>query len=174
MRITGLVAVSLLLTSCLGKPKANRGETVFDMKAYFTKEAGRLSASRSQLLKSAAQNGVSQTLLIKAPDWHAELALFANSVIDKPSWAGQYKLLKGRNQSTWSTGNPSLHTKMLKVSTSEAGKVTRIDIHNSTDNVLYNSDEWLTYVADSGYTIRKDQKVRLLRENHYLVRGKIN
>jgi hypothetical protein len=174
MRISGLIAVSLLLASCLNKPQASRGEALFDVNGYFTKEAGKLAAAQSKLLKSAEQNGVAQTLLIKNPDWQEELALFANSVIDKPSWAGQYRLTRTKSQSTWSAANPSLRTRMLKISTSQTGDVTRVDIHNATDNVLYHSEEWLTYIADSGYTIRKEQKVRLLSENHYMVSGKIN
>ncbi len=44
-------------------------------------------------------------------------------------------------------------------------------IYNDSKNMLYESQEWLSYFPDSLYQIDKKQTVRLLGTNTYKIKG---
>lgn len=174
MRLAPILLLLAVVSCRSPELQPRHAGSAFDTEGWFKKEALRLSAAQTSLRKTAIADGHEQTRALATPDWTQELALFAGSVINKPSWQGKYRSVRTKNQEGWFTREEHLRTRMIRIRKTASGAVRRIDIHNRMENVLYRTDEWLSWIPDSGYTIRKEQKVRFLASTRYSIRGKIN
>lgn len=145
----------------------------FDIKGFFENEADRLSRATMPVLKEIERNGgakESKTILIK--NWEKEFGLFMESDINKPAWTASYEVIEEGNTLTYNSLDPELRTQKIVINKNGDDEVKTITIHNKVSNKLYTSEEQLFYSPDSLYKIDKEQDIRVIGTNRYLVVGK--
>lgn len=164
-----------LLSSCGESEQTTQDlqtEVYFDIKGFFEEEAVRLSRNSNPVHKEITRNREeteSKNITIK--DWKKELSLFIESDINKPAWTSSYQVREEGDSTIYTTSDPNLRTKKIVINM-EDEKVAAITISNEVTNQLYTSQEKLYYSPDSLYRIEKEQDVRVIGSNHYLVTGK--
>jgi hypothetical protein len=145
----------------------------FDLKAFINADSSRLSKARAAVTKTVAQNkGTAQTKRLVIKNWGQELALFAASDINKPAWRDSYRIDEQGDSVVYTALLPELFTRRISIQRTN-GKIKKINISNATKNLLYKTIEHLTYYPDSLYVIDKEQQVKLMGSNRYLISGKI-
>jgi len=146
----------------------------FDLKAFINADSSHLSKAGALVTKTVSQNNsYTQTKNLVIKNWGQELALFTASDINKPAWRDSYKITKQGDSLVYTALLPELFTRRISIRSNEE-KVVRIDISNATQNLLYKTTEHLTYYPDSLYLIDKQQQVKLMGNNRYLISGKIS
>ncbi len=173
MLIAG-IGMTILLPSCKPEIK-NDGATAkyFDLKAYFKADAARLSGIKKSTLKTVTHNGTTESKEVNINNWERELSLFSESDINKPAWRDSYKVQTTPTMVIYMATDDDLKTREIIINKT-GGKVKYITIYNYTKNILYYTNEKLTYIPDSIYKIEKTQYVRLLGLNKYVIIGKLN
>ena len=165
----------LLMPSC--KPDIKEtGATAkyFDLKEYFKSDLARLNKIPQPILKTVTHNGVTESKKVKIDNWERELSLFSESDINKPAWRDSYTIQQTDHTLIYMAMDPKLKTREIIVNKKPDGGVLYIAIYNYTKNLLYSTQEKLTYVPDSIYKIEKTQHVRLLGNNKYVITGSFN
>lgn len=143
----------------------------FSLANYFGQEADRLQQNNLQIVKTVSRNGESEKKQIQVTDWRDEFALFIDADINKPAWQNSYRVDSTGSSLTYTSIDPKLRTKEVRVEKSDTGTVTHIQVTNHVSNMLYQTDEQLDYYADSLYRINKQQKVRVIGESQYTIVG---
>jgi hypothetical protein len=170
-----LILLTSLLPSC--KP-ANLQDAAkpryFDIKGYFHADSLRLTKLNHIVTKSVTHNGVTETKQVHINNWGVELNLFIQSDINKPAWWDSYTIQNSAHTVVYRAKTPDMKTREIVINKNPDNSIKWILIYNSTQNILYQTTEKLSYFPDSLYIIKKDQKVRLLRANKYLVKGTLN
>lgn len=173
-RIFSICIAIGFLSSCGGNEQAAQNlqtEVYFDIKGFFEQEAARLSKNSTPILKEIARNQENtESKKITIKDWQKELSLFIESDINKPAWTSSYDIIDAGDSIVYTTSDPDLRTKKIVVK-KEGEKIASIAIHNEVTNQLYTSQEELYYAPDSLYQIEKEQDVRIIGTNHYLITG---
>jgi hypothetical protein len=145
----------------------------FDLKGFFRTDTALLRKLDPLVTKSVTHNGVTETKKVKIDDWGAELSLFSQSDINKPAWRESYNIESNGTSIIYRAKSFDLRTQLIVIN-KNGDKIKWMMIYNSTKNVLYQTNEKLSYFPDSLYIIEKYQKVRLLGANNYLIKGRIN
>ncbi|MES2276818.1 MAG: hypothetical protein V4592_12400 [Bacteroidota bacterium] len=160
-----------LLSSCKPEIKETKGELkFFDLKGYFKADSARLSSRHPMVTKTVMQNNIAQTKKVYIANWGREFELFENSDINRPAWRDSYSISTDTNSVTYEAKSPDLKTRKIVIQ-KNGNRIKCILIINHTQNLLYESTEKLSYCPDSAYQIDKAQKVRLLGENVYSIKG---
>ncbi|MEM1323967.1 MAG: hypothetical protein AAGG75_27145 [Bacteroidota bacterium] len=153
-----------LLGSCTDIPEtAVQQSQFFDLKQYF-KEQEEALAKYKQAEKTTTINGKTETKLIDEIDFAEELAVFADSDINKASWLDRYEVDSTLNtagqlqQLQYHALDDKLRTKSLVIDFKD-GQVLHIAIENTSSNAINTSQQVLKYRADEGYSIQSRQKV---------------
>jgi hypothetical protein len=170
MRITGVLFVCLALFSCRHPTNKMEAFEYFDLKGFFEKESLRLNSTNTSVLKTVSRNSIEETRKVTV-NWINELSLFAESDINKPAWKKSYRKISNGEDVQYLALEDNLRTRRVRI-TRINNHVKSIHIINRTSNFLYNSSEDLVYYPDSVYIIEKQQQVKVLGTNHYLVTGK--
>ena len=161
----------LILFSCgQSQNKGQASPSYFDLKGYFEQEINRLSTTETSVSKTVSRNDHPETRQIQ-PAWETELSLFAEADINKPAWKNSYRTHSEAGYIEYTALEDNLKTRRIKISR-EGSRIKSIHITNSVSNFLYSSVEHLAYYPDSMYVIKKEQKVKILGTNHYLVTGR--
>lgn len=160
------------LISCQAPPAARQKLTYPDIQGFFKQEIKRLQKVQPLIEKSVHLNKENETKTLSEINWEDELSLFIQSDINKPAFKGLYQKQKEADEVVYSTSDPKLKTRQIRILYSPKGKIERIAITNHTQNSLYTSDEFLEYRPDSLYQIVKRQEVRLMGTQNYWVLGK--
>ncbi|MDP9048973.1 MAG: hypothetical protein M3N14_12620 [Bacteroidota bacterium] len=163
----------ILLSGCRPDIKETGATlTYFDLKGFFTTETALLIRAHKVVLKTVTHNGVTETKKVRIDDWGREFDLFIGSDINRPAWKNSYNITLSGDFLIYRAKYPELkmHQMLIK---KDNGKVRWILIFNRTKNLLYQTDEKLSYFPDSLYTIEKDQRVRLMGSNTYKIQGMI-
>jgi hypothetical protein len=160
----------LLQTAC--KPDIKEKSKYFDIRGFFMADTGHLNKLNLQVLKTVTHNGVSESKSVHIDNWGRELDLFIGSDINKPAWKDSYTVIDQGGLAVYRAKYPELTVREILIKKAK-GKVEWILIFNKTKNILYQSTEKLSYYPDSLYLIEKDQKVRLMGNNHYRIEGVI-
>ena len=168
-----LILLLILITSCRKPDEKPIIKRYTDIKGFFEGEALRLSRTGVLADKSVRQNEVSETKNGLKVNWQNELALFTGSDINKPAWRDSYRITKDSSMIIYLAIDTNLRTRSIRLKKNAEGRLILIQIHNRTQNQLYESSEDLTYIPDSIYLIDKSQKVLLLGKNRYQIRGKL-
>lgn len=153
--------------------KQSAGKKYFDLKGFIGIEAAKLNKAHTTVNKTVDHNNSAgtQTKTIKI-NWEKELGLFTASDINKPAWQDSYRIEQKGDSVIYTALQPELATRRLVI-WKDNGKVEKIAIDNATHNLLYHTTEKLLYYPDSLYLINKIQKVKLMGENRYLIKGEI-
>ncbi|WP_316823718.1 hypothetical protein [Pedobacter miscanthi] len=169
-----ILVFALVLFSCNQRKEAeaNTDLLYFDIKGYFGKEISRLQQLNPEVDKTVSINGASENKKEKITDWTKELAIFVNADINKTSWKGSFKTVKQNGTDVYTSDSKKIPIKKISV-TQDGQKVDRVEIIIDNKNILYQSQDTLTYYPDSLYSIKKQQKIRLLKEKKYSITGKL-
>ena len=145
----------------------------FDLQGFFKTDSARLTRLNPLISKTVKHNGNSESKKVHIANWGTELSLFSGSDINKPAWRDDYSITSDSNVTVYRALKPELKTREIKIKKVN-GKLKYILITNSTDNMLYKSQEKLSYFPDSVYLIQKSQTVKILGENNYDIAGYFN
>jgi len=152
---------------------ATQGAPFFQLDSFFRKETDRLTALAPTVTKTVARNGEQETKRVVISDWKSELALFAESDINKPAWRASYQADSATDGSiVYTSTDPTLRTQEIRIEKHADGKkIKHIAITNRNRNMLYQSEEQLDYFPDSLYEITKFQSVRFLGDSRYRIQA---
>ncbi|MFF5382854.1 hypothetical protein [Pedobacter suwonensis] len=165
---------ALALFSCNQRKaaEANTNLAYFDIKGYFEKEISRLQKLNPVVNKSVSVDGTVENKNVKIADWTKELAIFVNADINKTSWKGSFKTNQENGVDIYTSDHKKIPIKKVSI-TWKGQKAGKIEIIIDNKNILYQSQDTLTYCPDSLYSIKKHQKIRLLKNKRYSVTGKL-
>ncbi|ASU33315.1 hypothetical protein MuYL_1417 [Mucilaginibacter xinganensis] len=172
-----IIAICAVIMACgLGcKPEIKETGAAlkyFDIKGYFNADTVRLNKLNKPVIKTVTHNGVTETQKVKIDNWGRELDLFAAADINRPAWKNSYTVATGDSLILYKAKEDDLKVREIIIK-SESGKVKWIVIYTRTKNILYQTTEKLSYYPDSLYLIEKDQRVRLMGRNRYMIKGVI-
>jgi hypothetical protein len=168
--MTGLVVLLSLAACKRDNNAATDTMKFFDIKGYFKADSIRLTKLNLMVNKTVVHNGTAETKKIHIPDWGTELSQFSGSDINKPAWKASYSTESSNNLLIYRAKDPLLKTREIIIK-KEGDHVKWILIFNHTKNILYETDEKLSYFPDSLYLIQKSQKVKLLGKDTYRISG---
>ncbi len=169
-----ILVFALAMFSCNQRKEAeaNTDLLYFDLKGYFEKEISRLQKLNPVVNKTVSVNGAAENKTAKITDWAKELAIFVNADINKTSWKGSFKATAQNGVDIYTSDNRKIPVKKVSI-TWNGQKAGKIEIIIDNKNILYQSQDTLTYCPDSLYAIKKQQKIRLLKQKKYSVVGKL-
>lgn len=167
------ILLLIFISSCSSREEMKTKTAFFDMKGFFEAEVKRLTSKRSAVNKSVRQNDQSEIKKKISVDWGNELALFIASDINKPAWKDSYKISGDSTHFSYVAIDTNLRTRSVEIKIDQQGRAVFFKIKNITSSKLYESSEELTYIPDSIYTINKNQSVRFLGRNTYLISGTV-
>ncbi|MFN4083620.1 MAG: hypothetical protein ACK4K9_08320 [Bacteroidia bacterium] len=167
-----IIAVFLIISfSCNnGKPVTNNN---FDTKTYFENEIKQLLTQDFGLLKTLTYNNNKDETNLSNPDWYKELAPFLEIDLTKPAYTGRFNIEKNNNSLIYTAKDKTTDIKKVTLNFNENGEVHAIEILISEINNLYNSHKRLFYQSKIIFEIEGMQKVKLLEEAKYQVKGLI-
>ncbi|MNK38883.1 hypothetical protein D3C87_574830 [compost metagenome] len=169
-----IAVFALALLSCNQRKAAdaNTSFLYFDIKGYFGKEIVRLQKLNPTVQKTVSVNGAAENKSATITDWQKELAIFVNADINKTSWRGSFKIAQENGSDVYTSDNKKIPVKKIVVEKHDL-KINKVEIIIDNKNILYRSQDTLTYYPDSLYRINKQQKIRLLNLKKYLIIGKL-
>lgn len=164
--------VLLLMSGCLSAEKKKVANQIFyfDLKTYFAKTATKLNIEKLLVKKMVSKNELSEYKKIRIKDWNTELALFIDADINKPAWKDSYRKDLSATKMMFTAKEADLKTQKIEINFKN-GLPVKFKIISKTDNLLFHSTEELEFYPDSLYSIKKHQKVLLIGENNYLIKG---
>lgn len=171
---TLLLSLPLFLLACQSKDAPADHQTVghyFDLKGYISKEASRLNEKHPLVSKAVMVNENAESKKVTIADWNKELSAFSDADINKSAWQGVFKVTRTNNQDLYTSDNEKVPVQSLLIQHSN-GHVKQIRILIRNSNLLYSSNDTLSYYPDSLYEIRKTQRIKLLNEKKYRITGK--
>jgi hypothetical protein len=145
----------------------------FDLKEFFKADSARLARLNPTITKTVSHNGDSQTKKLKITNWGQEFNLFTSSDINKPAWKDSYSVQENTDSLVYQAKFPELKTRRIVIRKSN-GKVASVYILNNIHNIIYTTTETLNYTPGQSYLIEKQQKVKVMGENDYLIKGVFN
>lgn len=146
----------------------------FDLSRYMNTEVERLSKSNTTVQKTVEVNGDSETKTLSISSWQTELSSFFDSDINKPAWINSYQADSIGDDLTYIALEENLKTRSLKISRDSNDQIISIEILNKSSNLLYESEERLSYYPDSLYEVIKTQTVKIVGKNEYRITGLFN
>ncbi|WEA03371.1 hypothetical protein [Mucilaginibacter sp. SJ] len=167
----GFLLLIANLYSCRPDNRQSGAKLVyFDLKEFFRADSARLTRLNPEVNKTVTHNGVTETKIVHIGNWNQELNLFIQSDINRPAWKNSYTVSTSDSAIIYKARTPELKTRRIIIK--KAGdKVEWILIYNHTKNLLYETNEKLSYFPDSLYLIQKTQHVKLMGRNDYKVQG---
>jgi len=174
MRIIVFLSLILLFFgSCDSAVSKKHSSTpqYFSIKNFIEQEAKRLQQLNPEIDKTVTVNNAQEHKRLRIADWQKELSGFSDADINKSSWQGLFHLEKSSDQEIYVSNSEKVPVKSLRI-TYHNGKISELQIINNTTNILYSSNDTLSYMPDSLYEIRKTQHIKLLNEKHYMISGR--
>ncbi|HEY0670375.1 MAG TPA: hypothetical protein VGD22_19490 [Sphingobacteriaceae bacterium] len=173
MRILILLFICFTICACGDKSTTDKftGGEYFDLKGFFEKESLRLNRLHIPVVKTVSRNHNSETKKVQV-NWENELALFIESDINKPAWKNSYRKVSNGSSIEYTALEDNLKSRKIRI-IRIADRVKSIHITNRTANLLYTSTEDLAYLPDSVYIIKKEQSVKMLGTNQYVITGRL-
>jgi len=168
-----IVVFALVFFSCNQRKEseANTNLLYFDIKGYFGKEINRLQKLTPTVKKTVSVNGAVEDKSIKINDWNKELAIFVDADINKTSWKGSFNSSKTDTTENFISTNKKIPVKNISIQR-KGNQVLKLEIIIANQNILYSSNDTLTYYPDSLYQIKKQQKIELLKVKNYQISGR--
>ena len=167
-----LLSASLFFVACNSAAPKKQAVTgrYFNVKSYISAEAGRLQQANPEISKTVMVNNDEEHKKVKIADWQKELSAFSDADINKSAWKDMFKLQKQKDMEVYTSDNEKVPVKSLSIFYRN-GKVRGIKLLISNANLLYTSNDTLSYFPDSLYQVRKTQRIKLLEEKNYRITG---
>ncbi|MGJ1432612.1 hypothetical protein ACR79M_12335 [Sphingobacterium spiritivorum] len=166
---------ALCLTSCsqpASKTNSGSDQYYFSLDSFFRSETSRLQKENPLISKTVAKDDEEESKSVKIKNWENELSAFTSSDINKRANVGLYKVENRDCDIIYTALQPGLSVQKIIIRENHQGEVKGIQIEKITNNILYSTEENLTYTVDSAYVIAKKQHIKLMGENSYHVSGK--
>ena len=166
----------ICLSACRpGVEESSAALKYFDLKGFLVKDTARLKKLYHQVDKTVTYNGTSESKTVKVDNWGQELDLFIRSDINKPAWKNSYNVIANNDFILYKAKEPELQMREMLIKLDQQA-VKWILIYNRDQNILYKTEEKLTYYPDSLYLIEKNQKVRLMiaANKYFRIKGVID
>lgn len=171
-----LIMLTFVLSALISCNSANEHQknegNYFDVKGYISGEANKLAKEKRQIRKTVSVDGSTEEKTLFIEDWHTELSAFIDAEINRKSWEGLFRVHKTADAVTYTTTDSKVPVKVLKIKYS-GDRLKELQIIVTNSNMLYTSEDSLSYYPDSLYQIHKTQKIRFLKEKRYQVTGKL-
>lgn len=167
-----VLAISLFSCNQRKEAEANTDLMYFDVKGYFQNEIIRLQKLKPTVIKAVNIDGAEEHKTVIIQDWHKELAIFSNADINKTSWKGSFTIDKKNGNEIYKSSAKKIPVKMIAV-IEKNKRVKKIEIIIAYNNILYQSQDTLTYYPDSLYEIKKTQDIRFLKKKRFIIIGKL-
>lgn len=141
----------------------------FDIPTFIKNEAERLQNENPTITKTVTNEKSSEVKQTKISNWNNELAHFATVNLNK---SGNSDFLKERIGDTliFSTPNSSKNSTVVKV-IYQNDTPTELQITKITQNLLFVNEEHLFYSKGKTYSITKNQHVKGMGTNNYIIKG---
>lgn len=174
MKFIFKIPLGILITaSACSTPEPGKkitDKSYFDLKSYFTAEASKLQQQNPLISKTVVLNGSQEEKKLQIADWSKELSIFIDADINKPAWKGEFIHTVTDSLESYTTKNEKIPVR--KVELRKLGNtIGEISVILHTDNSLYDSADTLIYKPGKFYQISKSQKIRLMDQKNYLIRG---
>lgn len=172
-RLLTICLLVFVFISCQGdKEKTdNRQINYFDLQTYFKNKASEFSKSNPEISKEITVNKETEQKKLKIANWKEELSLFINSDINKIAWKTSYSKDSTFSRVIYTAKEDDLKTRKITIKFDEQHQVQQILINNVVDNLLFHGTEDLIFSPNKGYQVNKHQKVIILGEKNYLIKG---
>ncbi|CAN5487186.1 hypothetical protein BH11BAC2_BH11BAC2_01460 [soil metagenome] len=161
----------ILLLSCNAK-QGVEVKTFFSLKDYFDKEINRLTSEQMKLHKLIVKDGKSEEKDLQVPIWKSELESFRECDFNRPAWIKSYRVdtfyTANQTHLTYKALELKLPVQKLEVIL-KSDTVYMINIMLSKKNAWYSSEQFLSYEALKGYSIKGTQKVVLADPTAYQI-----
>ncbi len=159
--------LSFFLVSCQTKDSSQNKAVIkpfYDIKGFFNGEIKRLTDGGMTIQKTVSVNGKKETQVIEKPNFEEELKMFMASDINRPAWTDKYFVKEtqvgnhGFKYEYWSK-DKNLRTKKIIVDEIYGNVNKTIEILNSDNSVVTETEAHLFYDINSGYKISTSQKL---------------
>lgn len=164
----------LLFFGCQSQTEQTPQQTAFDpnyfdLKGYFEQEIDRLQQANMTVRKRVTINDQSEEKTLDTLDFEQELEVFVESDINEPDWLDKYQVDSSfqDNQLTkleYQALDEQLRTRRLEIAFAN-DQVKRIDVQKGGKSQVAGSEQRLTYLPDSGYTITSRQYTILSKDD---------
>ncbi len=153
----------------------------FDLK-QFVNHANTILPKNAPFEKTLWVKGASETKKVSIADWTTELAVFAQSDINRPAWRDKYQVDTVHSNATTDTAiahqirhvakDKALRTRYLSVSMSQKWEPLAIEILNEQNNFFSHSQQHLTWDLRAGYSITAQQKMLFMGATETTLSGR--
>ena len=162
-----LITTLISLLACgdrANAPVKTLEKPYYDVKGYFEGETKRLTEGGMKIKKIVTVNGQSETKIIEKPNFEEEFKMFVASDINRPAWSDKYHI-KRTDQSNhdytteyWAK-DKNLKTQSMKIVQKYGDVYVTMEIHNRDKSVVTESDSYLFYDKNNGFSITNSQKL---------------
>ena len=143
---------------------------LFDIPSFFDKEITLLKGANPKILKSVSKDHQSEEKLMHIESWDNELSSFKTIDLRKGVYKGFVKKDSIDNMVTYTFQNDDVDSSKVKIGYKD-GSAFQIVIERRVNNLLYDTQEILSYTVGENYTVEKIQDVWILGENKYRING---
>lgn len=170
------ILISIAFYSC-SDIEVNTNEKIhFSISPFIKQLAKELETKNVQLLKKANLNGETDSSLVQELNWEEELSIFEEAEINKSAYIGKFTIDSlfidsGELEINYTTDDPKIRIKELKLLQNNAGKLERIEIRFLTNNSLYKSEQYLELLPKEGFHLNGTQKIMLFEADSFSLRG---
>lgn len=170
-KLYSLVLTVIIFVSCQSTDsiQVNNSNAEFNIPSFIKSEILRLEKLNPTITKSVSNNKTEETQKVKISNWNNEFAQFLNFDINKIGSSNFTKETKNDSVTFISNVNNKEDVKIQLIYAQ--GKLIELDIHRKSKNLLFSNEEHLNYTLDKHYLISKNQKVKGLGDNEYIIKG---
>ncbi len=126
----------------------------FDLKNYFTEQAGLLNAQKTGMEKTLTEGDRKQSKVFETVDWKAELQSFMETDMNKPAWKNSFTCDSVLKDSvcvvTYTSAEDFVPVKKVVI-TEENDTIKKIFIESEKKNKFYSAQVWMEYFPLQGY-----------------------
>ena len=164
-RLFFVVFVFSFLGACsqIESVESEKDASFFDIKGYFTEQAERLNKEQIGVRKTIKIGDSEEVHEMDSLNYEEELELFANADINRPAWQSKYLVdsIFSENRLAalhYSAQDDELKTQEIRIQFLEE-VVRAIEIVNHTESTIAETNQRLSYIPESGYSIINEQKL---------------
>ncbi|MBE8715049.1 hypothetical protein [Sphingobacterium hungaricum] len=143
----------------------------FDTELFFKTEVDSLKQANPEVEKTVSKENETETKTLKIKNWENELSSFTAIDLRKPAYSSEFKIDTIGNQINYTAKNPELDVQRVSILLDEAKNPIEIIVEKSTKNMLYSTDEKLSYAKGAKYSVEKNQSILILGDNRYIIQG---
>jgi hypothetical protein len=152
------LCLSLLLGACTADTRQQKQLAKGSLEEFFYNETQRLSQTKPEVLKTIAHNDKKETKTLQIKDWGQELSIFASVGLDNPKIRDKYKIDTLPNSIRFQALTKEVVVQAADIQR-ENGQIRQINFALHTQNLISDTQQFLTYEPQKGYIIVQTQKI---------------